>query len=195
MSKRIQKNKKSEGFTLVELIVATGLFIFIIALVSGIFTQSIRTQRMLAALMEVQSNAGLSVEKMMREVRTGFTFRASSVSGSSCDSVGLYDSLTFTRSVRNATTSVTYSWVGTSIERDEVSDGTMTTSTLNAPSVSVNRLCFMLNNNPPATPTVSTLTPWRVTFFINLGPSDPRMSSRTIDIETTVSARTLPSEI
>lgn len=183
------------GYTLVEFIVATGLFVVIIAIVSSIFVQSMRTQRMLNALMEVQSNASLSIEQIMREVRTGYSFSASSIAGSSCDSVGLYDLLTFVRSVRNTTSSITYQWDGSSIIRGEqFGSGDPVTSTLNASSVSVNRLCFALNNNSLA-PSGATSTPWRVTLFMNVGPSDSRMKDRTMDIETTVSARTLPKEL
>lgn len=181
------------GYTLIEFVVATGLFIFIIALVTTIFTQSLRAQRMLNAMMEVQSNASLSIEQIMREMRTGFSFSATSISGSACDAAGWYDSISFTRSVRNATSTIEYRWENASIIRTETpSGGSPAVSTLNASSVAVNRLCFALNNNNGSSP--DPTIPWRVTLFMNVGPSDERMNERTLDIETTVSARTLPSE-
>ncbi len=62
------------GFTLIELLVAIALFSIIIAIAAGGFTNALRTQREVAALISAQSNAGLAIEQMAREIRTGYLF-------------------------------------------------------------------------------------------------------------------------
>ncbi len=62
------------GFTLVELLVAIGLFSVIVAIAAGGFTNALRTQREVAGLIAAQSNASLALEQMAREIRTGYLF-------------------------------------------------------------------------------------------------------------------------
>ena len=62
------------GFTMVELLVATGLFVIVISVTSGIFVQSLRSQRSVVALMSANDNASLSIEQMSREIRIGSLF-------------------------------------------------------------------------------------------------------------------------
>lgn len=63
-----------KGFTLVELLVTIGLFSIIVAIAAGSFTNALRTQRQVALLISAQSNAGLSLEQVAREIRTGYLF-------------------------------------------------------------------------------------------------------------------------
>ncbi len=59
---------------MVELIVATGLFIVVVGAASGVFVNSLRSQRVLVALMAANDNASLSLEQMAREIRIGSGF-------------------------------------------------------------------------------------------------------------------------
>jgi prepilin-type N-terminal cleavage/methylation domain-containing protein len=70
---RQQKNSR-KGFTLVEVLVAMGIFVIVIAIATGGFVNSLRTQRQVASLISAQSNASLVLEQMAREIRTGFLF-------------------------------------------------------------------------------------------------------------------------
>lgn len=63
-----------KGFTIVETLVAIGLFSILIAIAAGGFTRALRTQREAAALISAQSNAGLAIEQIAREARTGYLF-------------------------------------------------------------------------------------------------------------------------
>ena len=65
-------NKK--GFTMIELLVAMGLFVVVMGIASTVFVQSLRAQRSIVALMAANDNASLSLEQMMREIRTGSNF-------------------------------------------------------------------------------------------------------------------------
>lgn len=71
-----QKNNKisRNGFTLVELIVAFGLFSIIMAVASGGFIQIIRSYRVAAALTAANDSMALTIEQMAREIRTGYNF-------------------------------------------------------------------------------------------------------------------------
>ena len=69
------------GFTLVELLVAIGLFSVTVAIAAGGFVSALRTERQTAALVSANSNVSLAIEQMARELRTGFDF---CVNGQSC---------------------------------------------------------------------------------------------------------------
>lgn len=62
------------GFTVLEMIIATALFITVIGVVSSLFAQALKTQRIAQGLMAVNSNVGFAIEQLAREVRTGFNF-------------------------------------------------------------------------------------------------------------------------
>ena len=173
------------GFTLVELIVAMGIFLTVIAVASGIFIQSVRTQRSISEMMAMNSNASLALEQIMREVRSGFNLAVTD-SGSTCGS-GLGDTLKFTRVRGNATTTVLYQWdhIASDIERTE---GTSSPATiLTAADIKVSRLCFMVSQ-------IDTSAPWRLTLFLQVGSNDSSLSGNVVNLQTTASARILPGE-
>jgi prepilin-type N-terminal cleavage/methylation domain-containing protein len=63
-----------KGFTLIELLVTVGLFTIIITIAVGGFTDAIRTQRQVSSLIAAQSNVSLALEQMARQIRTGYLF-------------------------------------------------------------------------------------------------------------------------
>ncbi len=63
-----------KGFTLVEVLVAMGLFSIVIVIAVGGFANALHAQREVAALVATQSNASLALEEIAREVRTGYFF-------------------------------------------------------------------------------------------------------------------------
>lgn len=63
-----------KGFTLIELLVSVTLFIILVGIATGSFIRTLRAQRTVVALMEVNDNASLALEQMAREIRTGFNF-------------------------------------------------------------------------------------------------------------------------
>ena len=67
---------KRHGFTIIELLIAMGLFAILISVVSGIFVRSLRAQRVTVALIAANNNASLAIEQMAREIRTGQSFSA-----------------------------------------------------------------------------------------------------------------------
>jgi prepilin-type N-terminal cleavage/methylation domain-containing protein len=70
---RILRNQRS-GFTLVEMLVAIGIFSTLVAVGVGGFANALHAQRQVASLIAAQSNASLALEQMAREIRTGYLF-------------------------------------------------------------------------------------------------------------------------
>lgn len=64
----------SRGFTLIELMVAFGIFSILLTVASGSFVRSLRIQRVSLQLMAVNDNMAITLEQMMREMRTGYNF-------------------------------------------------------------------------------------------------------------------------
>jgi len=75
-----------QAFTLVELLIAIGLFSVVITIAMGGFVRALRSQRQVVALISANSNVSLVMEQMVREIRTGRDF----------PDEGTYPSLTFT---------------------------------------------------------------------------------------------------
>lgn len=65
---------RSKAFTLVELLVAMGIFVIVISIAATSFIQALRTQQSIVALMEANDNISLVLEQMAREIRTGYRF-------------------------------------------------------------------------------------------------------------------------
>lgn len=74
----VNELKNKDGFTIIELLIATSLFILVIGLASGTFVNSLRTQRSVMALMAANDNASLAIERIAREIRFGSGFSGSS---------------------------------------------------------------------------------------------------------------------
>ena len=79
MKKESKKNNydraaSSRGFTLIEVIVAFGVFSVIVTIVASVFLGVLRDARFVSAQAAAVDNAGLVVEQIAREVRTGSDF-------------------------------------------------------------------------------------------------------------------------
>lgn len=64
----------SRAFTLVEMLIAIGLFSIVITIAMGGFVRALRSQRQIVALIAANSNVSLVMEQMSREMRTGYYF-------------------------------------------------------------------------------------------------------------------------
>ena len=151
-----------KGFTIIELMVAMGIFLIVVSIASAVFVQSLRTQRQVVALMAANDNASLTLEQMVREIRLG---RELASSGSR---------LTFINYLEE---SVIYDFNNDAIERNG--------KPLTASNVRVHYLNFSLRGE-----TVGDGRSTRVT--INLGVSSRGALEEFITrLQTTVSSRVL----
>jgi len=62
------------GFTIIELLVAMSLFLILVAVATGTFIQTLKTQRTITELTAANDNATQAIEQIAREIRTGFGF-------------------------------------------------------------------------------------------------------------------------
>lgn len=164
---------KKSGFTIVELLVAMSLFLILVAVATGTFVQTLKTQRVITELTAANDNATQAVEQMAREIRTGFGFIDSTE--------GL---LKFTN-YRNE--SVSYKLIGNSISKctgdcqDDTDFRAMT-----APEVKVERLKFIISGKE-----FTDDFPTRVTLVLTVaGPKDVK-----VNLQTTVSSRIIEPEL
>ena len=162
---------KTRGFTLMELMIATSLFVILIAIASGAFINTLRAQRIITNLSESMNNVALAIEQIAREIRVGFSFE------------GGGKILEFINSSGNG---VTYE-----LRQQQDSDNSgiwrcengSDCEFITSPEVNIDRLEFILRGNG------SDREPPRVTILISVvGEKDIR-----VDLQTTISSRIIDS--
>lgn len=175
------------GFTLVELLVAVGLFMITVSIATGGFVQALRTQRQVAALIAANNNVSMVIEQITREVRTGSNFcrtddntpTCHNVSGNLANGPNTSD-LVF---INANGVPVSYSLVNGSIARVE-NNGTP--EFITGSNVSVKYLNFVLSGNLSG----DGWSP-RVTIVLGISAKESGVSGSVISLQTTVSARNL----
>ena len=166
------------GFTLIELVVAIGLFSVIVAIAIGGFVGALRTERQVTGLLAANSNVSLAIEQMAREIRTGYDL---CVNGNFCDSSNL--------SFRNARgESVTYCLQDQSLFRGMGGGGCAGSggSAITAANVAVTYLNFSVSGNEN-----NDGYPPLVTVAIGVGAKTAGVSGSIVNLQTTVTARVL----
>lgn len=168
----IMKLNSKNGFTIVELIVSMSLFVILFSITTGVFVQSLRTQRATVALIAANSNASLAIEQMAREMRTGKNFSQTS-----------QQEIDFTNAKGEA---VIYKLDSSFPVIEKSADGGITFKKITADNVLVKNLNFLLFTGSPADP-----YPPRITIIIQAGTNALQVSGVSINLQTTVSARVL----
>lgn len=165
--------KNSKGFTIIELMVATSVFLILITLSTGVFIQTLRTQRTLSAVTAANESASQILEQIAREARTGYNFQASTA-----------DTLTFTSTQANNQT-VGYKLVGNSVGRClSVCASDSDFKAITSGDVKMEKLNFIYYGVNPA-----DNAPPRITILMTVGTSKDSASNIETNLETTVSAR------
>jgi len=167
---RLKSKQASRGFTIIELLVAMGLFIVFMVIASGTFIRALRTQRAIVALIAANDNVSLSMEQMAREIRTGTSF---SLSG---------NDLSF---VNAAGVGVTYR-LNPSTNAIEKEKAGANFVPITATNVKVNSLNFYLSGQLANDGLQS-----RITIVLSASPNVPSVLNSNINLQTTISARTL----
>lgn len=166
----IANKNKERGLTMIELIVAVGIFSLVIGMTVGIFVLAISTQRRITALKNVNDNIRFTVESMGREIKTGKNFSSSA---------GL---LSFTNANNEA---VVYRLNTNVVEKS--SDGGINYSAVTGPEVTINYLNFYLMGQSAG----DGLEP-RITITIG-ATSKVGNQSANLKVQTTISERFLQS--
>ncbi len=152
---------KEEGLTLIELIVAFGIFGLVIGMVFGVFGLAITSQRRIIALKNVNDNVRFAIESMAREIRTGKNFSKGA------------DSLSFTNAKSEV---VIYRLNGSTVEK---SSGGGAYSAVTGSETTIDYLRFNLDGPQP-----------RITITMG-ATSRIGSQSANLKIQTTVSSRLL----
>jgi len=156
------------GLTLIELIVAIGVFGLVVSMAFGIFVLAIVSQRRIIALRNVEDSIRFTIESTAREVRTGKNFS------------GGVDSLSFTNAKGEL---VIYRLNGGIVEKS--SDGGANYSAVTGSETTVNYLNFYLMGQAVG----DGLQP-RVTMTIG-ATSQVGNQSANLKVQTTISGRFL----
>lgn len=130
--------KKSRGYTLIELIVAVGLFALVMTLVSGAYIVMIGLTERAQGTATGIDNLSFALETMTRSIRTGMDYSCGG--GGDCLNGGTTFSFTNSRGVP-----VTYSLAGTTIQQSVNN----VTSILTDPSVNISTLSFFVSGTTP----------------------------------------------
>ena len=149
-----------KGFTLVELFVSMTIFVILISMAVGIFVITLRSQRAAVALMEVNDNASLTLEQMMREMRTGSNF----------NNIG--NGIYFTSASGHV---VYYHLNGNYIERAEDSVDNYTKIT--ADDINVKELSFNIKSSSPPL----------IVINISVGSTSSYIQGVLVNVQTSVS--------
>ena len=75
----VKRPSLRDGFTLMETIVSTSVFIIIVSIATGTFIQALKTQRAVSALASDNNNLTQAIEQMAREIRTGYRFNSTQI--------------------------------------------------------------------------------------------------------------------
>ena len=169
-SDKFVASDRFKGFTMVELLIAMAIFVIVISIATGIFVQSLRSQRNIIGLMAINDNASSALEQMAREFRTGSLFSSLSP-----------EELKFTNYLGQA---VTYRWnsQNESLERGVGDDF----KAITASDVKVRRANFILSGAESGDG-----LPTRVTAILSVGSGKRDLKDITTNLQTTVSARNL----
>lgn len=169
--------KYSRGYTLIELIVAVGLFAIVMLLASGAYLTMIGLNRQVQGISAGVDNLAFALESMTRDIRTGSNY--------SCGGVGDCASGGSSFSMKNSNgISVSYALSGSAIQK--TTNGVQ--SALTDPSVTITSLTFYAVGTK--TTAQNDTQQARVTIVVSgtvsVGPNKPPQS---FTIETGASMR------
>ncbi|MDP1629308.1 MAG: prepilin-type N-terminal cleavage/methylation domain-containing protein [bacterium] len=162
---KIPDTKYHRGFTLIEILIASAIFAFLIIIVVGIFLGVVSAQRKTVAVRTLQNSAHYAIEAMSRDIRTGFNF---SIPG---------NELRFTSTIGGGNQLVSYRLQNGAIERNALP--------LTPPNVRVSYLNFYLSGEAPGDQRQPRIT---MTLGAAAGAG---LQETKINVQTTLSQREL----
>ena len=165
-----KNNNKENGLTMIELIVAIGIFGLVIGMTAGIFVLALSSQRRIIALRNAEDNIRFTIEAMAREIKTGKNFSSGG------------NFLSFTNAKGEA---IFYRLNNNIVEKS--SDGGINYSAVTSSEAVINYLNFYLMGQAPS----DGLQP-RITVTIGV-TSIVGGQTANLKIQTTVSERPLQS--
>lgn len=146
--KKIKFKKTTRGFTLIEVMVASSVFIVVTLIVSGSIVSVFAANQKSNTLRSVMDNLNLALESMTRTIRFADTYHCGT-SGSvslpqDCASASVL-------TVKTSTNYMTYSLVGSRIQRQttNIVSGVSASSYVTSPDVNITNLTFKVTGSEP----------------------------------------------
>lgn len=176
-------NKRQHGYTLIELLVAIGVFAIVVTLMTGTFMLSLRGQKKGVTTQNVADNVRYAMEIMAKEMRMGTSFVADTNSGSCATMCRIQFSSNMPN--RNPAQRLEFYLAnGKIMFDDEVGTGPAADS-ITSPNVTVSTLSFDVSGVPP------TSQP-RITIVLEAASAENAGGvGSSITVQTTVSQRSL----
>jgi prepilin-type N-terminal cleavage/methylation domain-containing protein len=84
MIKFLKTKEKRKGFTLVEILIATGIFVMVMITLSQVYISIIKTERIAYALLNAENNIRNNLEIIGRSVRMGKNFELTNDNSTLC---------------------------------------------------------------------------------------------------------------
>lgn len=169
------KNKMKRGYTLIELIVAVGLFALVMLLASGAYLVMIGLNRQAQGIATGVDNLAFALETMTRNIRTGSAYN--------CDYVGdCFPGSKFTFTPADGGASITYALGSqTGSAGLPVGDITVNGAVLTDPSVDIRSLTFYTvgtknAKSPGGDDFIQPRVTMIVTGWVLVGPGKPPQS-------------------
>ena len=178
------------GFTLVELLIAITLFSIIVSVAVGGFTGMLRTQRQISSLITADANVSFAIEQMAREIRTGSDFCPLGSSGVSLCTCPQTDPMTGALScddiafVNAEGQTVVYALQGGILQKSV--DGGATYDAVTATSITIPYFNVLVFGN-----TAGDHWNPRITVQIGVASNDSTLVGQGLNLQTTVSARSI----
>lgn len=167
-------NHYTRGFTLIETLVAIGLFSIVVSIAAGGFVRAFRTQSQILDLIAANGNASLAIEQIAREIRTGVDFK--------CENDCTFLTFVNANGERVEYEKLDIEGRNAIAKRTENGDAKPVT----ADNVSVEYLLFYLQGE-----LVGDEAAPRITISIGIAPAAEESNIVVTRIQTTVSARQL----
>lgn len=176
----VASNVRSNGFTLVEIIVSVGIFALVMLLASGAYIMMIGLNRQAQGIATGIDNVSFALETMTRDIRTGvgYTCPGGSID---CDIDGSTDAFSFTNSKGEP---VSYTLSGGALQEDINGSQTLLTD----PSVELTALTFYVRGTALAS--AGDLEQARVTVVVSGSvASSASKNPQTFTVETGATLR------
>lgn len=192
---KVYKNKNKKGFTLVEIMVASSIFVVVMLIVSGSIVSVISANQKSNNLRSVMDNLNLTLESMTRTIRFSDYYYCGSISTPpnvlDCPNGGN----AFTAWFGN--TRYSYTLSGGRIMRTRADVTGSVSNYITSPDVTINKLVFKVTGSTPFDTSLGTtcVSPNecnqpKVTIIIS-GSAGVDNTTSNFNLETTVSQRLL----
>lgn len=169
------KKKKANGFTMIELLVACALFTTFLVISVGSFTRILQVQKALSRRIIITSELSAIVETISREVRMGYGFPVE-VDNEPASRLAFKS---FSTNDLNNPKNVEFIFDTGKIKKNDTQ--------ITSDTIVVKSGKFIVNE--------SDCAPWRVTFVLSAYPRGHNVPEETVNLQTTVTSRILPSEV